>query len=93
MIRNIAKNNNIYFSILLDTKGPEILVGLIKNNKVLIEKNHQFRISMKEVLGKNEKISVTQAGLYNNVKIGDPIKIEDTILELEIVNKDEEKKN
>ena len=59
MIRIIAKNHNIYIPILLDTKGPEIRVGFIENDKVLIEKNHQFRISMKEVLGKNEKISVT----------------------------------
>lgn len=92
MIRNIAKNQNIYIPILLDTKGPEIRVGLIENDKVLIEKNHQFRISMEEVLGNSDKISVTHKKLYDDVKIGDHIKIDDGILDLEVVNKDEEKK-
>lgn len=92
MIRNIAKEKNIYIPILLDTKGPEIRVGLIENDKVLIEKNHQFRISMKEVLGNSEKISVTHTKLYDDVKIGDHIKIDDGVLDLEVVNKDEEKK-
>ena len=92
MIRSIAKDQGIYVPILLDTKGPEIRVGLIENDKVLIEKNHQFRISMKEVLGNSEKISVTHTKLYDDVKIGDHIKIDDGILDLEVVNKDEEKK-
>lgn len=92
MIRNIAKEKGIYVPILLDTKGPEIRVGLIENDKVLIEKDHQFNISMKEVLGNHEKISVTHTKLYDDVKIGDHIKIDDGILDLEVVNKDEEKK-
>lgn len=92
IIRDIAKNTGIYIPVLLDTKGPEIRTGLMTNDAVLIKNNHQFRISMKEVLGTEEKISVTHTKLYEDVSIGDHIKIDDGNLDLIIVDKDEKKR-
>jgi len=91
MIRKIAKETGIYIPVLLDTKGPEIRTGLMKNNEVLIQDGHEFRISMKEVLGTDKLISVTHEKLYEDVAINDHIKIDDGNLDLLIIGKDSKK--
>lgn len=91
LTRKIAKDTGVYIPILLDTKGPEIRTGLMTDNAILIKNNHEFRISMKDVLGTTKKISVTHNKLFEDVSIGDHIKIDDGNLDLIIIDKD--KKN
>jgi len=92
MIRKIAKDTGIYVPVLLDTKGPEIRTGLMENDQILIKNNHEFRISMKECLGTDKKISVTHTGLYDDVNVGDHLKIDDGNLDLVIIKKDSKTK-
>ena len=46
---------------------------------------------MIEVLGTDEIFSVTYEGLFNDINIGDAIKIDDGKLRLDVVAKDHEK--
>lgn len=90
-IREFQKDG-IYIPIMLDTKGPEIRCHDMENNKILIKKDSILRISMTQVLGTTSKISVNFPGLYNDVKIGNHIKIDDGKLDLLVIDKDEENK-
>lgn len=83
------EEKGIYIPVMLDTKGPEIRCHLMKNDKILIKKGQKTRISMTEVLGTPEKISVNFPKLYDDVKIGNHIKIDDGKLDFLIVEKDE----
>lgn len=90
-IREFQKDG-IYIPIMLDTKGPEIRCHDMENNKILIKKDSILRISMTQVLGTTSKISVNFPGLYNDVKIGNHIKIDDGKLDLLVIDKDEKNK-
>ena len=93
IIHDITKKTGIYIPILLDTKGPEIRIGQIKNDNILIKKNDKFRISMNnKIIGTEKIISVTYDGLYNDAKIGDHLKIDDGNLDLIVIEKEEKKK-
>lgn len=89
-IREIEKERNIIIPIMLDTKGPEIRCHLFENGFAEIKRDSIVRISMKEILGTNEKFSTTHSGLYDDVKINDHIKIDDGNLDLVIIDKDKE---
>ncbi len=89
LVRRIEKERKIYISVMFDTKGPEIRTGLMENDKVLIENESTVRVAMTPVLGTKNKISVSYKELYDDVKIGDALKIDDGNLLLEIVDKDE----
>lgn len=87
-IRSFQKDG-IYIPIMLDTKGPEIRCHDMENGSILIKKDSILRISMKQVLGTPQKISVNFADLYDDVSINNHIKIDDGKLDLLVIDKDE----
>ena len=89
--RSLEKDD-IYIPVMLDTKGPEVRTHDMENGKIEIKKGQTVRISMKQVLGTPEKISVNFPKLYDDVSVGNHIKIDDGKLDLEIVEKDRSKK-
>ncbi len=82
------EKQGIYLPVMLDTKGPEIRCHLMENNKIEIKKGQITRISMKEVLGTKEKISVNYPNLFNDIQVGNNIKIDDGKLNYKVIDKD-----
>ncbi|HOJ45501.1 MAG TPA: pyruvate kinase, partial [Bacilli bacterium] len=87
LARRIEREQGIFIPVMLDTRGPEIRLGLLENDGCDIPKDHVFVISMEPILGTPERISVTYPGLYDDVKIGDHLKIDDGNLDLVIIDK------
>jgi pyruvate kinase len=83
------EKEGIYIPVMLDTKGPEIRTNMMKDDHITIEKGQITRISMKEVLGTSDKISVTFTGLFDDVSVGNHIKIDDGKLDYLVIGKDE----
>lgn len=91
IVRNLEKEG-IYIPVCLDTKGPEIRTGYMENGLVQITKGQTLRISMKPMLGNANKFSCSYSGLYDDVKIGDPILCDDGNLILRVKDKDEKER-
>ena len=83
------EKEGVFIPVMLDTKGPEIRCHNMTNNAIQINKGSTVRISMKEVLGTPEKISVNFPNLYDDCKVGDHIKFDDGKLDLVVTGKDE----
>ncbi|MFP3489758.1 pyruvate kinase, partial [Staphylococcus sp. SIMBA_130] len=66
-IRSVAEKLGKNVAILLDTKGPEIRTNNMENGGIDLEAGQQLIVSMEEVLGTTEKISVTYPELVNDV--------------------------
>lgn len=88
LARELEKEG-IYIPVMLDTKGPEIRTHEVKDGQISFEKGKEVRVSMKEVLGTPEKISVNFPNLYDDCNIGSHIKIDDGKLDLLVTGKDE----
>ncbi len=84
LIKKIEKDLNTHIGVMLDTKGPEIRTGLMKDGKVEIHKDQTIIVSMIPCEGTSEKISVSYPDLYLDVRVGDSLKIDDGNLELKI---------
>ena len=84
MIRRAGEKLGVPVGILLDTKGPEIRIGKMKDNCVYLEEGERILITTEEVEGTSEKISVTYRQLPREVKPGDSILIDDGILRLQV---------
>lgn len=83
---------NLPVAMLLDTKGPEIRIGRFESDvKYTLEPNQEFIFVNDEILGDNNKVSISYKELYNDVKVGSTILIDDGLIELtvtKIENKD-----
>ena len=93
-IIRLRKELDIPIALLLDMQGPEIRTGMLvtgKNEKIQLEDGQKFTLVNEDIIGDKDKVSVSYKELYNDVKPGSKILIDDGAIELvvdEIVNKD-----
>ena len=90
LARQVEKEKGILIPVMLDTKGPEIRTHLFEGDSAVIKKDSIVRVSMKEILGNSERFSISYPGLYDDVKVGDFLRLDDGNLDLEIIEKDDE---
>nr|WP_256558182.1 pyruvate kinase [Halobacillus sp. A1] len=83
-IREAASSTGQTVAILLDTKGPEIRTGSLKDGEAYLEKGSTVNISMEEIEGDAERFSVTFPGLIDDVHPGSKILLDDGLVELQV---------
>lgn len=83
-IREAAKMTGKNVAILLDTKGPEIRTHTMENGAVELISGSEVKISMVEVIGTPQKISISYPGLIDDVHIGSTILLDDGLICLEV---------
>ncbi|WAA10168.1 pyruvate kinase [Fervidibacillus albus] len=91
-IREAEKLTGKNVAILLDTKGPEIRTHNMENGNIELKEGKTVIISMDEVLGTEEKFSVTYEGLIGDVQVGSKILLDDGLIGLEVIDIDHQNK-
>jgi len=84
LIKNLREELNLPVAILLDTKGPEIRLGKFAE-KVYLAQNATFTLKANEVIGNNSEASISYPDLYQDVKIGSTILLDDGLIKLEVI--------
>ena len=85
-IKRINNEEPYNISILGDLQGPKLRVGEIENGSLEINTGDILTFTSKEnVIGTKEKIYVSYPNLYNDVKTGDKILIDDGKLEVVVI--------
>ena len=77
LIREVSKELNTPIGILLDTKGPEIRLGDFKDGGCDFAKGDVVRIVKEEVKGNHERFTLRCPEVFNDVKPGDSILMDD----------------
>ena len=87
-LKKVREEERKPVAILLDTKGPEIRTGLLKDGKkVTLEAGKRFVLSTVEKTGDETGVSITYPGLAEDVEIGKRILIDDGLIELVVQDK------
>jgi len=69
---------------LMDTKGPEIRLGVFAKGKELLEDGALFALTTEEIEGTDQRASITYKDLRKDVKKGSTILINDGLIELQV---------
>ena len=93
-VKALNKEHGWNVGMALDTKGPEIRTGYLKNDEpVMIHTGDIIRICMDySYLGDAKKVAISYGGLYDDIEVGGRILIEDGLLTLKVVEKDAKNK-
>ena len=67
---------------LLDTKGPEIRLKDIEGGKTELVSGQKFILTTEEILGNNEKVTITYKELKDDINVGTTILIDDGLIEM-----------
>ena len=90
MLKQLREEERSNTAILLDTKGPEIRTGLLKDGKkVMLKANETFRLTIEEVVGDENRVSISYTGLLDDVDKGSRILVDDGLIELEVIDREE----
>jgi len=78
----ISNELGIPVATLLDTKGPEIRLKDIEGGKTELVTGQKFILTTEDILGNNEKVSITYKNLKNDISAGTTILIDDGLIEM-----------
>ena len=82
LLKNVRSELDKPIAILLDTKGPEIRTGVLKEKSVTLVEGQKFTLTTKEIEGDETMVSITYDELYKDVVPGNKILIDDGLLGL-----------
>ena len=85
LLKEVRKELDIPVAALLDTKGPEIRTGLLKDGKkVTLEAGQTYTLTTREIVGDNQIVHINYSGLNEDVAEGNRILIDDGLIELKV---------
>lgn len=88
MVKQLREEEHCNVAILLDTKGPEIRTGLLKDGKkVMLEAGNDIILTTEQVEGNAQKVSISYEGLVDDVEKDQVILIDDGLIELRVKGK------
>ena len=83
-IKKVREDLGLPVAIMLDTKGPEIRLGVFEKPVTIIQ-GQEYVITTKDVLGNNSMCSISYKGLPKEIKPKSRVLINDGLLELQVI--------
>ena len=73
-------------ALMLDTKGPEIRNGVLEtgNEKLEIKEVQKLTFVNDDIVGNNERTTITYKNLYNEVKVGTELLVDDGAIKFRV---------
>ncbi|MDO5407585.1 MAG: pyruvate kinase [Eubacteriales bacterium] len=85
LLKSIREELGLPIAALLDTKGPEIRTGLLKDEKkVTLVEGETYTLTTREIIGDDKIGHINYSGLNEDVVPGNKILIDDGLIELEV---------
>ena len=85
LVESVRSELNLPIATLLDTKGPEIRTGLLKDDKkVTLVENQKYTLTTRDIVGDDKIGHITYDGLPKDISKGNTILIDDGLIELRV---------
>lgn len=84
-IRKVSARMGKYVGILADTKGPEIRTGVFENGFASFKKGEIVKVHKEPILGTKDAFHIDCRELYDDIKVGDFLLIDDGKMRLNII--------
>lgn len=86
ILESVREELELPIAALLDTKGPEIRTGKLKDGKkVTLKEGETYILTTEDIVGDDMKGHINYPGLAEDVKKGDKILIDDGLIELDVM--------
>ena len=88
-VKKVREKMKAPVAIMLDTKGPEIRLGLFENGSAILKAGSTFTMTSETVMGNESIASISYAELPSAVEKGTTILIDDGKIRLTVLETDE----
>ncbi len=83
-IKKVREALGLPIAILLDTKGPEYRIRTFKNGRITLNDGDTFSLTVEDVVGDETRVSVSYAGMINDLTVGDRVLINNGLVVLQV---------
>ena len=87
MIKKVREELNLPIAIMLDTKGPEYRIKTFKDGHIQLNDGDEFTFTTEDIIGDQSRVSVTYAGLVDDLSIGDRVLVNNGLVIFEVISK------
>ena len=87
LIRKVRSKLCLPIAIMLDTKGPEYRIKTFENHKVEIGEGDTFTFTTEDIVGNQERVSVSYEHLIEDLSVGDRILVNNGLVIFEVTAK------
>ncbi len=84
MVKQIREELNLPIAIMLDTKGPEYRIRTFKDGKITLADGDSFTFTTRQLEGDEGIVSVSYAGLIDDLDVGDRILVNNGLVVFEV---------
>ena len=84
LVKAVREKLDLPIAILLDTKGPEYRIKTFENGKITLNEGDVFAFTTEDIVGNQQKVSVTYKGLCKDISVGDKILLNNGLLIFEV---------
>jgi pyruvate kinase len=86
MVKKISDELKKPVALMLDTKGPEVRIGIFKNNKIIVNNGQKFTFTTDDVIGDDSKVHINYPGIVNDLLPGDIIMVNNGLLKFMVMD-------
>ncbi len=79
-IKKVREELGLPVAILLDTKGPEYRIRTFENGKIFLNDGDRFTFTTEEIVGNQERVSVSYKNLPNDLEVGNKIYVNNGLI-------------
>ncbi len=83
-IRKVREELQLPIAIMLDTKGPEYRIGTFADGKINLSEGDEFIFTTEQIVGDDSRVSVSYAGLADELEVGDTILLNNGLMTFEV---------
>ena len=84
-IKKVREKLGLPIAIMLDTKGPEYRIKTFENGSAILNDGDEFTFTTDDVVGNKSQVSVSYAGLADDMNVGDRILVNNGLLIFDVL--------
>ena len=84
LVKKVREKLGLPIAIMLDTKGPEYRIKTFENKKITLEDGDIFRFTTDDIVGNEQRVSVSYKKLTEELKVGDTILVNNGLVIFEV---------
>lgn len=84
LIKKVREELQLPIAIMLDTKGPEYRIKTFEDGKIILKDGDKFTFTSDDVIGNNERVSVSYPELPRELSVGNTILLNNGLMSFKV---------
>ncbi|MDB2613639.1 pyruvate kinase [Chlamydiales bacterium] len=89
LLKKARKEMKVPLAIMLDTKGPEVRIGPVKEGNIFLKNGSLWELTKDEIIGDENQVSIYPSSVIDKISVGAHILFNDGYLSSTVVEKKE----